>query len=286
MDRRDFIRRSVRPKKPESPEAEDGSSTPSPISLAMMDKPPPASPTEAERSSACVTISNTVNDRLYDQKTQKTSYEVTSSGIAPKKLEFPNRVPTVNRAIPIHLKSFESNQTNGDGHAEDSADVLHSLEQQITEMEKGIALKKVADSVKNNDDVKKTKQNFTRGENTRNSTGGSGSGLPDPHSNVRGRAVSNLLKSGISDMEPGGLVTSEVDGARPTRPAFNRSDNTRSSTGATQPVKRPLARTASDTQGSVVKTPPRRPPPPHHAQVYSVCECYNDVQRQVLLILS
>lgn len=281
MDRRDISRRSLRPKKLESQEAEDGKGKPSPISLAMMDKPPPPSPTDAERSSACVAISNTVNDRLYDQKTQKTSYEILSSGIAPKRLEFSTRAPTVNRATPIHLKSFESNQTNGDGQAKDSADVLHSLEQQITEMEKGIAIKKIADSVKDNiESVKKTKQNFTRGENTRNSTGGTGLGATEaPTAAVRGRAVSNLLKSGISEMEPGGLATTETDGARPTRPAFNRGDNTRSSTGATtQPVRRPLARTASDTQGSVVKTPPRRPPPPHQAQVYSVCECYNDVR--------
>lgn len=266
--REDFVRRSFRSKKPPSPDIPK-QDQPSAISLAMMDKPS-TSPVDAERSSACVAVSSAITDRFYDQKSQKSSYEVTSLGIAPKKSEFPNRVPTVNKTVPIQLKSFNSHQpTNGNvedqshnHHAEE--DVLQSLEKQIIDMEKGIAMKKVDEVLaRNKIDVKinNIEKSFTRGETTRNSTGGSGVGVPTSAAAVRGRAVSNLLKSGISDMEQGGLVT-ETDGARSTKPSFSRGENTRSSTGASQPPRRALIRTASDTQNTTVKTPPRRPPPP------------------------
>ncbi|XP_077283678.1 MAP/microtubule affinity-regulating kinase 3-like isoform X5 [Arctopsyche grandis] len=266
--REDFVRKSFRTKKPPPPDIPK-QDQPSAISLAMMDNPP-ASAVDAERSSACVAVSSAINDHFYDQKSQKSAYEVTSSGIAPKKLEFPNRVPTVNRAVPIQLKSFNCHQpTNGNAedqihnnHGQDSADVLQSLEKQITEMEKGITMKKKVDEVlaRNKIDMKinKAEKSFTRGETIRNSTGGS---VPTPTAAVRGRAVSNLLKSGISDMEQGGLVT-ETDGARSTKMSFSRGENTRSSTGASQTPRRALTRTTSDSQSTTVKTPPKRPPPP------------------------
>lgn len=105
LTREDFMRKSFRAPKPTSaPEpaepAVNGAPPPSPVSLSMLDKSSP---------------------------TQRAQYEVTASGIAPKRLH------------PIHLKSFKAPEPPDDpAPAAPSDDVLRKLERQIGEMERGL----------------------------------------------------------------------------------------------------------------------------------------------------
>ncbi|XP_013145412.1 PREDICTED: MAP/microtubule affinity-regulating kinase 3-like [Papilio polytes] len=107
LTREDFIRKSFRaPRAVQSPETQ-GTNGPQPplVSLAMLERTP--QPTRAQ-------------------------YEVTASGIAPKRLE-------INRTHPIHLKSFQTpDPPDENGPIPPSDDVLRKLERQIGEMERGL----------------------------------------------------------------------------------------------------------------------------------------------------
>lgn len=198
LTREDFMRKSFRaPKVSPAPEGQEptvnGAPPPSPVSLAML-----------ERNS---------------QPPQRTQYEITSSGIAPKRLE-------INRAHPIHLKSFQSPEPPDDtAPMPPSDDVLRKLERQIGEMERGL---------------EKRAQNGSVGVDER----------------VRYAEHENLLRTGVSSVGGGGYLPADSDTEHDVVP-FNRNESTRSSTGGATPVPRPatrLARTNSDTQQSVAAT--------------------------------
>lgn len=171
--------------------AVNGAPPPSPVSLAMLERTP---------------------------QPQRTHYEVTSTGIAPKRLE-------INRAHPIHLKSFQSPEPPDESTpVPPSDDVLRKLERQIGEMERGL----------------ERQQNGTVSVDER----------------VRYAEHENLLRTGVSSVGGGGYLAADSDTEHDAVP-FNRNETTRSSTGATAPAPRPatrLARTNSDTQQSVAAT--------------------------------
>ncbi|XP_063390344.1 MAP/microtubule affinity-regulating kinase 3-like [Cydia fagiglandana] len=189
LTREDFMRKSFRaPRTSPAPEnhepAVNGAPPPSPVSLSMLERAaqPP-----------------------------RTQYEITSSGIAPKRLEF-------NRAHPIHLKSFQAPEPPDDTNTPPSDDVLRTLERQIGEMERGL----------------ERAQNGTVAVDER----------------VRYAEHENLLRTGVSSVGGGGYLAADSDTEHDVVP-FNRNETTRSSTGATAPTVRPaprLARTHSDTQ--------------------------------------
>ncbi|XP_041985890.1 serine/threonine-protein kinase MARK2-like isoform X7 [Aricia agestis] len=188
LTREDFMRKSFRAPKvspaPEQPVSINGAPPPSPVSLAMLERPPQP----------------------------RAEYEVTTSGIAPKRLE-------LNRAHPIHLKSFQDPE---DPIAPPSDDVLRKLERQIGEMERGLE----------------------RAQN----------GTVEVDERVRYAEHENLLRTGVSSVGGGGYLPADSDTEHDVVP-FNRNESTRSSTGATAPVVRPatrLARTNSDTQQHTV----------------------------------
>lgn len=171
--------------------AVNGAPPPSPVSLAMLEKTP--QPARAQ-------------------------YEVTSTGIAPKRLE-------LNRAHPIHLKSFQSAEPPDETNTTaPSDDVLRKLERQIGEMERGLE----------------------RAQN----------GNVSVDERVRYAEHENLLRTGVSSVGGGGYLPADSDTEHDVVP-FNRNETTRSSTGGTTPAPRPatkLARTNSDTQQSVAAT--------------------------------
>ncbi|XP_047037667.1 MAP/microtubule affinity-regulating kinase 3-like isoform X5 [Helicoverpa zea] len=196
LTREDFMRKSFRaPRVSPAPEGQEptvnGAPPPSPVSLAMLERMP---------------------------TTQRTQYEVTSSGIAPKRLE-------INRAHPIHLKSFQAPEPPDDtAPMPPSDDVLRKLERQIGEMERGL----------------ERAQNGTVAVDER----------------VRYAEHENLLRTGVSSVGGGGYLPADSDTEHDVVP-FNRNESTRSSTGGATPVPRPatrLARTNSDTQQSVAAT--------------------------------
>lgn len=196
LTREDFMRKSFRaPRVSPAPEGQEptvnGAPPPSPVSLAMLER-------------------NTTP--------QRTQYEVTSSGIAPKRLE-------INRAHPIHLKSFQAPDPPDDAAPmPPSDDVLRKLERQIGEMERGL----------------ERAQNGSVGVDER----------------VRYAEHENLLRTGVSSVGGGGYLPADSDTEHDVVP-FNRNESTRSSTGGATPVPRPatrLARTNSDTQQSVAAT--------------------------------
>ncbi|CAH4037445.1 unnamed protein product [Pieris brassicae] len=189
LTREDFMRKSFRAPRvspaPDQITTQNGAPPPSPVSLAMLEKTP---------------------------QPQRAKYEVTSTGIAPKRLE-------LNRAHPIHLKSFQASESPEDnGPTPPSDDVLRKLERQIGEMERGLE----------------------RAQN----------GTVEVDERVRYAEHENLLRTGVSSVGGGGYLAAESDTEHDVVP-FNRNETTRSSTGATAPAPRPatrLARTNSDTQ--------------------------------------
>ncbi|KAI5633819.1 serine/threonine-protein kinase MARK2-like isoform X1 [Phthorimaea operculella] len=193
LTREDFMRKSFRaPRVSPAPEQEptvNGAPPPSPVSLAMLERTP---------------------------QPQRTQYELTSSGIAPKKLE-------INRAHPIHLKSFQD-PPDEPAPAPPSDDVLRKLERQIGEMERGLERQQngtVADDVERRVDER-----------------------------VRYAEHENLLRTGVSSVGGGKYLAADSDTEHDPTP-FNRNETTRSSTGGATPIPRPatrLARTNSDTQ--------------------------------------
>lgn len=196
LTREDFMRKSFRaPRVSPAPEGQEptvnGAPPPSPVSLAMLERNPTP---------------------------QRTQYEVTSTGIAPKRLE-------INRAHPIHLKSFQAPDPPDDtAPMPPSDDVLRKLERQIGEMERGL----------------ERAQNGTVAVDER----------------VRYAEHENLLRTGVSSVGGGGYLPADSDTEHDDR-TFNRNESTRSSTGGATPVPRPatrLARTNSDTQQSVAAT--------------------------------
>lgn len=194
LTREDFMRKSFRtPRVSPAPDGQEpnvnGAPPPSPVSLAMLERTP-----------------------------QRTQYEVTSSGIAPKRLE-------INRAHPIHLKSFQSPDPPDESTpTAPSDDVLRKLERQIGEMERGLE----------------------RAQN----------GTAPVDERVRYAEHENLLRTGVSSVGGGGYLPADSDTEHDVVP-FNRNESTRSSTGGATPVPRQatrLARTNSDTQQSVAAT--------------------------------
>ncbi|XP_022128918.1 serine/threonine-protein kinase MARK2 isoform X2 [Pieris rapae] len=189
LTREDFMRKSFRAPRvspaPDQITSHNGAPPPSPVSLAMLEKTP---------------------------QPQRAKYEVTSTGIAPKRLE-------LNRAHPIHLKSFQASESPEDnGPTPPSDDVLRKLERQIGEMERGLE----------------------RAQN----------GTVEVDERVRYAEHENLLRTGVSSVGGGGYLAADSDTEHDVVP-FNRNETTRSSTGATAPAPRPatrLARTNSDTQ--------------------------------------
>lgn len=189
LTREDFMRKSFRAPRvspaPESPNATvNGAPPPSPVSLAMLERTPPP----------------------------RTEYALTSSGIAPKRLE-------LNRAHPIHLKSFQATDPPEENNpTPPSDDVLRKLERQIGEMERGLE----------------------RAQN----------GTVEVDERVRYAEHENLLRTGVSSVGGGGYLPADSDTEHDVVP-FNRNESTRSSTGAAAPAARPatrLSRTNSDTQ--------------------------------------
>ncbi|XP_037293488.1 serine/threonine-protein kinase MARK2 isoform X16 [Manduca sexta] len=190
LTREDFMRKSFRaPRTSSSQEAQEpavnGAPPPSPVSLAML-----------ERTS----------------QTPRTRYEVTSTGIAPKRIE-------ISRAHPIHLKSFQAPEPPDESApTPPSDDVLRKLERQIGEMERGLE----------------------RAQN----------GNVSVDERVRYAEHENLLRTGVSSVGGGGYLPADSDTEHDAAP-FNRNETTRSSTGGATPVPRTatrLARTNSDTQ--------------------------------------
>ncbi|XP_048488188.1 serine/threonine-protein kinase MARK2 isoform X4 [Plutella xylostella] len=193
LTREDFMRKSFRSPKVTSPREEEpsvnGGPPSSPVSLAMLERTTP----------------------------QRTQYEITSAGIAPKKLE-------ITRAHPIHLKSFKQIEIPDDPVpvAPPSDDVLRTLERQIGEMERGLERQQNGD-------------------------------LPVDE-RVRYAEHENLLRTGVSSVGGGGYLAVDSDTEHDVAP-FNRNESTRSSTGGATPVARPatrLSRTNSDTQQHAV----------------------------------
>ncbi|KPJ17561.1 hypothetical protein RR48_03522 [Papilio machaon] len=186
LTREDFMRKSFRaPRAAQSPETQGNGPQPPLVSLAMLERTPQPS---------------------------RAQYEVTASGIAPKRLE-------INRTHPIHLKSFQTpDPPDENGPTPPSDDVLRKLERQIGEMERGLE----------------------RAQN----------GNVSVDERVRYAEHENLLRTGVSSVGGGGYLPTDSDTEHDTVP-FNRNETTRSSTGATAPATRPatrLARTHSDTQ--------------------------------------
>ncbi|XP_061380978.1 serine/threonine-protein kinase MARK2-like isoform X11 [Danaus plexippus] len=190
--REDFMRKSFRgPRVSPAPEGQaaavNGAPPPSPVSLAMLERVPRT----------------------------RTEYEVTSAGIAPKRLE-------INRAHPIHLKSFQTEPADDIGPTPPSDDVLRKLERQIGEMERGLE----------------------RAQN----------GAVEVDERVRYAEHENLLRTGVSSVGGGGYLPADSDTEHDVVP-FNRNETTRSSTGAAAPAPRTatrLSRTNSDTQQHTV----------------------------------
>lgn len=193
LTREDFMRKSFRGPRLSTNESQEpavnGAPPPSPVSLAMLERTP---------------------------QPQRTQYEITSSGIAPKKLE-------INRAHPIHLKSFQTPEPpDENAPVPPSDDVLRKLERQIGEMERGL----------------ERAQNGTVAVDER----------------VRYAEHENLLRTGVSSVGGGGYLAADSDTEHDAVP-FNRNESTRSSTGGATPVPRQgtrLARTNSDTQQHTV----------------------------------
>lgn len=192
LTREDFMRKSFRaPRVSPAPEPQptvNGAPPPSPVSLAMLEKTP---------------------------QTPRAEYEVTAAGIAPKRLE-------LNRAHPIHLKSFQAEPPDDSGPTPPSDDVLRKLERQIGEMERGLE----------------------RAQN----------GTVEVDERVRYAEHENLLRTGVSSVGGGGYLPADSDTEHDTVP-FNRNETTRSSTGAAAPTTRTatrLSRTNSDTQQHTV----------------------------------
>lgn len=187
LTREDFMRKSFRTKAAPAIEVEptvNGAPPPSPVSLAMLERNP---------------------------QTQRTQYEMTSSGIAPKRLE-------INKAHPIHLKSFQTEPPDEPAPVAPSDDVLRKLERQIGEMERGL----------------ERAQNGTVGVDER----------------VRYAEHENLLRTGVSSVGGGQYLSADSDTEHDVTP-FKRNESARSSTGGGTPVPRPatrLSRTNSDTQ--------------------------------------
>ncbi|XP_013199229.2 serine/threonine-protein kinase MARK2 isoform X7 [Amyelois transitella] len=186
LTREDFMRKSFRAPRVSPvryPENANGAPPPSPVSLAMLERTP-----------------------------QRTQYEVTTSGIAPKRIE-------INRAHPIHLKSFQTpDPPDETAPVPPSDEVLLKLERQIGEMERGLE----------------------RAQN----------GNVSVDERVRYAEHENLLRTGVSSVGGGGYLPADSDTEHDVVP-FNRNETTRSSTGGATPVPRPatrLARTNSDTQ--------------------------------------
>lgn len=196
LTREDFMRKSFRaPRTSPGPEnqepAVNGAPPPSPVSLAMLERAP---------------------------QPQRTQYEITSSGIAPKRME-------LNRVHPVQLKSFRPPEPPDEVLAPPSDDVLRTLERQIGEMERGLE----------------------RAQN--------GKVEVDDRVNERVRYAEheNLLRTGVSSVGGGGYLA--VDSDTEHDAPFNRNESTRSSTGGTTPVVRQatrLSRTNSDTQQHAV----------------------------------
>ncbi|CAH2098854.1 unnamed protein product [Euphydryas editha] len=189
LTREDFMRKSFRAPRvspaPESPTATvNGAPPPSPVSLAMLERTPQP----------------------------RAEYELKSTGIAPKRLE-------LNRAHPIHLKSFQATDPPEENNpTPPSDDVLRKLERQIGEMERGLE----------------------RAQN----------GTVQVDERVRYAEHENLLRTGVSSVGGGGYLPADSDTEHDAVP-FNRNESTRSSTGAAAPAARPatrLSRTNSDTQ--------------------------------------
>ncbi|XP_026324484.1 serine/threonine-protein kinase MARK2-like isoform X4 [Hyposmocoma kahamanoa] len=187
LTREDFMRKSFRMKATAATEQEpavNGAPPPSPVSLAMLERNP---------------------------QPQRAYYEVTSSGIAPKKLE-------INKAHPIHLKSFQTEPPDEPAPVPPSDDVLRKLERQIGEMERGL-------------------------ERTKN-------GTVAVNERVRYAEHENLLRTGVSSVGGGQYLAADSDTEHDVTP-FKRNETIRSSTGGTTPAPRPatrLSRTNSDTQ--------------------------------------
>lgn len=190
LTREDFMRKSFRaPRVSPAPDGLEptvnGAPPPSPVSLAML-----------ERTSHA----------------PRAQYEVTTSGIAPKRLE-------INRTHPIHLKSFQAPEPPDDvAPTPPSDDVLRKLERQIGEMERGLE----------------------RAQN----------GNVSVDERVRYAEHENLLRTGVSSVGGGGYLPADSDTEHDGAP-FSRNESTRSSTGGATPAQRPatrLARTNSDTQ--------------------------------------
>lgn len=191
LTREDFMSKSFRksgPRKLVLQEAEptvNGAPPPSPVSLAMLESNP---------------------------QSHRTQYEITTSGIAPKKLE-------INKAHPIHLKSFQTEPPDDPAPAAPSDDVLRKLERQIGEMERGL----------------ERAQNGTVAVDER----------------ARYAEHENLtLRTGVSSAGGGQYLAGDSDTEHDVTP-FKRNETARSSTGGATPVPRPatrLSRTNSDTQ--------------------------------------
>ncbi|XP_013178510.1 PREDICTED: serine/threonine-protein kinase MARK2 isoform X3 [Papilio xuthus] len=186
LTREDFMRKSFRAHRAaQSPETQGNGPQPPLVSLAMLERTPQPS---------------------------RAQYEVTATGIAPKRLE-------INRTHPIHLKSFQTpDPPDENGPTPPSDDVLRKLERQIGEMERGLE----------------------RAQN----------GNVSVDERVRYAEHENLLRTGVSSVGGGGYLPTDSDTEHDAVP-FNRNETTRSSTGATAPATRPatrLARTHSDTQ--------------------------------------
>lgn len=124
----------------------------------------------SDKSSACVAASSFLTNQLYEKKNQKTMYEVTSSGIAPKKMEFSKtKDNNKNHTVLVKLKSFaepilDSNKTNNHKVNKSSQDALYDLGVQINNMERRL----VADQTKNafildnNIQISKNNDNFNK----------------------------------------------------------------------------------------------------------------------------
>ncbi|RVE53819.1 hypothetical protein evm_001481 [Chilo suppressalis] len=172
LTREDFMRKSFRAPRvspaPDNPEPSvNGAPPPSPVSLAMLERIPP----------------------------QRTQYEFTSAGIAPKRLE-------ISRAHPIHLKSFQAPEPPDENAPTPPSDeVLRKLERQIGEMERGLE----------------------RAQN----------GNVAVDERVRYAEHENLLRTGVSSVGGGGYLAVDSDTEHDVAP-FNRNESTRSSTGATR----------------------------------------------------
>lgn len=191
LTREDFMRKSFRaPRASPAPEPAEttvnGAPPSSPVSLSMLDRTPP----------------------------QRTQYEITSTGIAPKR---------INITHPIHLKSFRPPEPPDEpAPTAPSDDVLRKLERQIGEMERGLE----------------------RAQN----------GNVAVDERVRYAEHENLLRTGVSSVGGGGYLPAdsdtEHDGPAFSRNESTRS-STGGATPVTRPATK-LSRTNSDTQQHAV----------------------------------